>query len=249
MDLISIVVPVYNCEKYLKDTIGSVILQTYGNWELILVNDCSKDKSLKVLKDFSKKDKRIRYINLNRNQGVSNARNVGVKEAKGKYLCFLDGDDVWVQNKLEIQLDFMKEKGCAFSFGGYEYANAECIPTGKKVYVPKTVTYKQALKNTIISTDTVMFDMSKIDKSLIFMPNVKCEDTATWWKILKSGYTAYGMNEILAYYRRMRNTLSSNKFKSAKNMWLLYRKYAELNIFASFYNFCFYAYNAIKKRI
>lgn len=246
-DLISIVTPVYNAAKFLDDTINSVLNQTYENFELLLVNDCSTDNSVEIIKKYN--DKRIRLINNEVNSGAATSRNNGIKEAHGKYLCFLDADDLWSAVKLEKQLNFMKENDCAFSFTGYEFADEMGRPNGKKVHIPSTINYKQALKNTTIFTSTVMFDMTKISKELIMMPNVKSEDTATWWKILKNNYIAYGLNEILSYYRRSSGTLSSNKIEAIRRIWNLYRNVENLNIFYSFYNFCFYAVNAIRRRI
>lgn len=246
-DLISIITPVYNAAKFLDDTINSVLNQTYENFELLLINDCSTDNSVEIIKKY--KDKRIRLINNKVNSGAATSRNNGIKEAHGKYLCFLDADDLWSEYKLERQLNFIKENNCAFSFTGYEFADETGKPNGKKVHIPNTINYKQALKNTTIFTSTVMFDITKISKELIMMPNVKSEDTATWWKILKNNYTAYGLNEILSYYRRSSGTLSSNKIEAIKRIWNLYRNVENLNIFYSFYNFCFYAINAIRRRI
>lgn len=246
-DLISIIIPVYNAEKFLDETINTVLNQTYTNFELILVNDGSNDKSVDVIKKYS--DKRIKLIDNKKNKGAALSRNDGIKKSKGRYICFLDADDLWEKEKLEKQINFMKEKDCAFSFTGYEFTNEKGIPTGKKVYIPKKLDYKSALKNTTISTITVMFDTEKISKELIYMDNVKSEDTATWWNILKSGYDAYGLNEILSFYRRSEGTLSSNKIEAIRRIWNLYRNVFKLGFFYSLYNFIFYAINAIKRRI
>ena len=249
-DLISIIIPVYNAEKFLKETIESVQEQTYSNWELLLIDDCSKDNSKHIIKEFIKNDNRIKYIRLENNSGAAIARNKGIETSNGKYICFLDADDKWVENKLEKQIKFMKEKDCKFSYTGYEFADENCIPNGKRVHVPAAITYKQALKNTTIWTSTVMLDMSKLSKEQVYMPNVKRgQDTATWWKILKETDKAYGLDKILSYYRRTENTLSSNKFKALKRTWNLYRNVEHLSLFYSTYNFCFYIINAIKRRI
>ena len=174
---------------------------------------------------------------------------IKIRKAKGRYICFLDADDLWNKEKLEKQINFMKEKECAFSFTGYEFANENGIPNGKKVYIPKKLNYKSALKNTTISTITVMIDTKKMDKDLIYMNNVKSEDTATWWNILKNGYEAFGLNEILSFYRRSEGTLSSNKIEAIKRIWHLYRNVFKLGFFYSLYNFVFYAINAVKRRI
>ena len=143
----------------------------------------------------------------------------------------------------------MQEKDCEFSYGGYEFADAEGKPIGKRVEVPLTINYKQALKNTIISTPSVMFDMTKLTKKDIEMPNLKRgQDAATWWQVLKKIDKAYGINEVLFYYRRDASSLSANKFKALKRTWYLYRKIEKFNVVKSFYYFCFYVFNAIKKR-
>ena len=247
--LVSIVVPVYNSEKFILDTINTVEKQSYKNWELIFVDDCSKDNSTKIIKELIKNNNKIKLIELKKNSGAATARNVGIDESKGSYIAFLDSDDLWKKEKLENQLAFIKENGCAFSFTGYEFADEYGLGNGKVVKVPFKMNYKKALKNTTIFTSTVMFDLEKISKDQIKFENIKSEDTATWWKVLKSGYVAYGLNENLTYYRRTSGTLSSNKFEAIKRIWNLYRKQEKLNIFVSFYNFCFYAFNAVRRRV
>ena len=160
-----------------------------------------------------------------KNKGPAISRNNGVDKASGRFICFLDADDIWDNDKLEKQLKFMQEMNIAFSFHSYEFANEDCIPSGKKVIAKRKLTYKQALKNNIISTITVMFDTVKIDKELIKMPNLKyVEDTATWWKILRNNYVAYGIPNLFSYYRRTKKTQSSNKVRTQKALWILYRK-------------------------
>ena len=154
------------------------------------------------------------------------------------------------KEKLEKQLKFMKENDCAFSFTDYEFADSNGIPNGKKVKVPKTINYNQALKNTTIFTSTVMFDLGKLTKEEILMPDVRRgQDTATWWKVLKIIDYAHGINGIYSYYRRNENTLSSNKIKALKRTWNLYRNVEHLGIISSSYNFCWYCFNALKRRV
>lgn len=246
-DLVSIIIPVYNAEKFLDDTINTVLNQTYQNFEVIFVNDCSTDKSINIIKKYN--DKRIKLISNKTNSNAAITRNNGIKEAKGRYICFLDADDLWDKEKLKKQVNFMKENDYAFSFTGYEFADSNGNPIGKKVFVPKKISYKQALKNTTIWTSTVMFDMNKLSKKDIYMPNVKSEDTACWWNVLKKVNYAYGLNEILSFYRRSEGTLSSNKIEAIKRIWNLYRNVEHLNILKSSYCFCFYALNAVKRRI
>ena len=249
-ELVSIVVPVYNAEKFLKDTVRTVLEQTYPNWELLLVDDCSNDDSVNIIKEYATKDDRILLLKNEKNSGAALTRNYGIKEAKGTYLCFLDADDLWEKEKLEKQLKFMKDNRCAFSFTDYEFADSNGIPNGKKVKVPNTINYKQALKNTTIFTSTVMFDLNKLTKEDIYMPDVRRgQDTATWWKVLKIIDYAYGINEIYSYYRRNENTLFSNRIKALKRTWNLYRNAEHLGIISSSYNFCWYCFNALKRRV
>ena len=247
--LVSIVVPVYNAARFMDDTIQTVLNQTYQNWELLLVDDCSSDESVQIIKKYQKKDERIKLFKLSKNSGAAIARNTGIDKAKGRYLAFLDADDLWVQNKLDLQVAFMQEKNAAFSFTGYEFADENGKPNGKKVHVPQTITYKQALRNTIIWTTTVMFDMNKLSKDNIYMPNVKSEDTACWWKVLKKIDYANGMVKVLSYYRRSTITLSSNKLEAIKRIWSLYRNVENLTISKSAYSFSGYAFNTVKKRV
>lgn len=245
--MISIIVPVYNAEKYIEETINSVLNQTYTDFELILVDDVSKDKSVEKIEAF--KDSRVRLIKLPINAGAYAARNKGLEEAKGEYIAFLDADDLWEPDKLKLEYEFMREENAGFVFTGYEFADSDGKGLGKIVKVPATITYRQALHNTTIFTSTVLIDRAKISDDLIKMPNIKSEDTATWWRILKAGNIAYGLNENLVKYRRSAGTLSSNKFSAIKRIWNLYREIAELSVPAAAFHFCGWAINAVLRRI
>lgn len=246
---VSIVVPVYNAEKYIEQTVQSVLAQTYSEWELILAENGSTDQTTEKLKEIESRDERIRVLFLGDNVGAAKARNEGVKEATGRYLAFLDADDLWDSSKLEKEVRFMKEKGAAFVFTGYEFGDEDAKPTGKVVRVPETLTYKQALKNTTIFTSTVLFDTEVIPKEKLQMPQIKSEDTALWWKILREGNTAYGLNENLVFYRRPSQSLSSNKVEALRRIWFLYRKWEKLNVFKSAWYFVNWAFRAVSRRI
>lgn len=245
--LISIVVPVYNAQDYIAETIRMVQRQTYTEWELILVNDASKDRSAEVIAPFL--SDKIRLIDKEANEGAAAARNTGLEQIRGRYLAFLDADDVWDPEKLEKELAFMKEKNCAFAFTAYEFGDEQARRTGKIVRVPPSLTFRQALPRTVIFTTTVMFDTALIDRKLLRMPRVPSEDTATWWQILRAGYTAYGLNENLAIYRRPKKSLSSNKLTAIKRIWFLYRKQAGLSAVKSAYYFVIWAFLAAARRI
>ncbi|MCI6409887.1 MAG: glycosyltransferase family 2 protein [Lachnospiraceae bacterium] len=245
-ELVSVIIPVYNAENCIGDTIASIRSQDYTNWEIILVDDKSTDKSLSIIKSLECDNIRVFEST---GKSAARARNLGIKEAKGRYIAFLDADDLWDPKKLSKQLEFMKSCDAAFSFTGYEFADEYGVSVNKIVQVPRTINYKQALKNTTIFTSTVIFDMTKLTKEDIFMPEVKSEDTATWWKVLKKGITGYGLNEGLTLYRRSSGTLSSNKIEAIRRIWNLYRKVENLSVVYSAWCFLFWAIRAVIRRI
>lgn len=245
--LVSIVIPVHNTEAYIEDTILSIKSQTYQDWELILVDDGSTDASRARMESFL--CDKIRLVTFEKAHGAAFARNAGIQKAEGRYLAFLDADDLWDPEKLERQLKFCEETHAGFTFTGYEFAGSDGIGVDKIVQVPSKLNYRQALKNTTIFTSTVLFDTTKVPIGLIQMPEVPSEDTATWWQILRSGYTAYGLNRALTLYRRSHGTLSSNKLTAIKRVWNLYRNVEKLNPLYSAYCFCFYALHAVWRRL
>ncbi len=259
-ELISIIVPVYNAGNYIEETIHMVEKQTYRTWELILVEDHSADDSRKIIENYldrrekEQRDKdseagEIRLITKDENEGAARARNTGIDAAKGRYIAFLDADDIWMTDKLEKELAFLKEKEAAFVCTAYEFGDERALGTGKIVHVPEILTYKKALSRTVIFTTTVMLDTAKTGKELIHMPVVKSEDTALWWKLLKNGFDAYGLDEVLAIYRRPVRSLSSNKLEAVRRIWYLYRVQEGLSFWYSAYHFVFWAYRAARRRM
>lgn len=249
-ELVSVIVPVYNAEKYIAHTIEMVRQQTYTDWELILVDDCSSDRSVEVIdKTIEGNSSKIRLIQNPHNMGAAASRNAGIDAAKGRYIAFLDADDVWLDTKLEKELAFMKETGSEFVFTSYEFGDEQARPTGKIVHAPDSLDFKHALTRTVIFTTTVLFDMEKLSKDEIHMPLIASEDTATWWKILKTGVVARGLDEVLAIYRRPANSLSSNKFVAMKRVWNLYREIAGLNVLQSAFCFVMWAIRATLRRV
>lgn len=250
-DLISIITPVYNADLYIEKTVSSVVSQTYENWELLLVDDGSTDGSRETVERLEKEDTtgRIKVLCPPEHGMAARARNFGLSNAKGRYIAFLDADDLWEKDKLEKELAFMKDREAGFVFTGYEFADAKGVGTGKVVKVPETLNYRQALKNTTIFTSTVLLDTQKVNKELIRMPEMKSEDTATWYQILRNGHVAYGLNENLVKYRRVANSLSSNKLEALRRIWNLYRKAEKLSVIYSAYNFVFWAFRAVRRRL
>lgn len=245
--LVSIVIPVYNAEKYIGKTIETVLNQSYKNWELLLVNDNSKDDSVKVMREYH--DSRINILENPNPGSAARARNVGINAARGKYLAYLDADDLWKCDKLEKTMDFLLEKKVAFVFTGYEFGDEDAKGTGKVVQVPEQLTYDEALSRTVIFTSTVIFDLEKLGKELIKMPEVKSEDTASWWRILRSGVTAYGLNENLVIYRRAGKSLSSNKIEAVKRIWNLLKMQPDLTLAKRLKCFVGWAFGAVARRI
>lgn len=249
--MISIVVPVYNAAPYIENTVQMVLQQTYQDFELILVDDCSTDNSVALLEELleQRKDVRLRLVKKERNQGAAAARNTGLDMASGRYIAFLDADDVWLPHRLEAGLGFMEEKKAGFVFSAYEFGDEQARGTGKIVHVPEKLTYRKALSRTVVFTTTTLFDTTLVPKELLRMPTVPSEDTATWWQILRNGHVAYGLDQVLAIYRRPAKSLSSNKLVALQRIWNLYRKQEKLGLFSSAFYFCFWALRATLRRI
>lgn len=241
--LISIIVPVYNAERFLHETIKTVKKQTYNNWELIMIDDVSSDKSADIIKRYIKSDCRIKLIQQPINSGAAKARNTGINKARGRYIAFLDADDLWHPEKLSIQLKFMQDNNHAFTYTNYEFTDEHGIPNGKISRSPDKISYGTALKKSYIFTSTVVADTFVIKKEDIMMTDYKMgEDITTWWRLLSKYGEAH-------YYRRTSGSLSSNKLKAAKWRWYLYRKHENINIVKSSYYFMHYVHNAIRRRV
>lgn len=247
-DLVSIITPVYNAERFIEKTIKSVQAQTYTNWEMILVDDLSCDNSQTIIKRIQEKDSRIKYIKLKENSGAAVARNTAIEEAKGRYIAFLDSDDLWKSNKLEKQIDFMKSNNYGFTFTSYELISEDGTKLNKVVNVPDKINYDGLLKNTIIGCLSVIIDRKLVGD--FRMPLIrKGQDTATWLKILKNYKYAYGINENLADYRLVQGSISSDKIGALKRTWNTYRNVENLGLIKSCYVFSCYIVNAVKKRM
>lgn len=249
-EMVSIITPLYKCENFIEETIKCVIGQTYKKWEMLLIDDCTPDNSSEIVKKYSQIDNRIKYFKLDENSGAAIARNRGLKEAKGRFIAYLDADDLWKKDKLEKQIKFMIENNYAFTCTDYEKINEEGNSLNKIVRIPRKVNYNLFLRNTIIQTVGVIVDTKKTGKELLAMPNIRRrQDAATWCQLLKSGYDCYEVPENLSYYRVVNNSLSSNKIKAIKGTWFLYRKIEKLSLLKSCICFIGYAFNAVKKRI
>lgn len=247
--LVSIIIPMYNCEPYFDETITSVLSQTYTNWEAICVDDCSKDGSLALARKYAESDPRIKVFAHEVNYGAFAARNTALSKCTGRYIAYLDSDDVWMPQKLEKQLKFMSEKNVDVCITGYQTIESDGT-FRNNVKMPKRTNYKQLLSNTLTCTLTIIFDTETVDPSLLVMPAIRAgQDLATWLNVLKNGHDIYGMPDIMAKYRKRPKSISSNKFKAIKRTWNVYRKIEKLSIPRSAYCFVGYAYHAVKKRL
>lgn len=249
-EMVSIITPVYNCEKLIRETIECVIDQTYENWEMILVDDCTLDNAAEIIKEMAENDKRIKYVKLKQNSGAAVARNKALELSQGRFIAYLDADDLWKKDKLEKQVKFMLENNYAFTCTDYEKIDEKGNSLNKVITIPKKVNYNLFLRNTIIQTVGVMVDTKITGKEVLVMPNIRRrQDAATWCQLLKAGYDCYEVPECLSYYRVVSNSLSSNKFKAIKMNWYWYRKIEKLPLLKTCFCFVGYAFNAVKKRI
>ena len=247
--MVSIITPLYNSEEFIKKTVNSILSQTYTNWEVIVVDDASTDKSVAIIQEFIKGDDRVKLLRLYNNVGAAQARNRALELCGGRFVAFLDSDDIWHPKKLEKQLEFMLTKNIPISYTSYELINESGYLTGHVIKSIPRLTQMDYLKNTIIGFSTSMIDTKMVGKNFRFMNIRTRQDTSLWITLLGRGYIAYGMNEVLVKYRVHSNSISSDKYKAVKQVWNLYFNIHKLGFFKSLYCFILYLYNAIKKRV
>lgn len=245
--LVSVIMPVYNAGHFLEEAIQSVIAQSYTEWELLVIDDCSTDASSTVIHSFMEKDHRIRYYKTDNPSGSPILpRNIGIRHARGKYIAFLDSDDVWLPDKLEKQLDLFEEyEDMAIGFADYEKITEEGERNGRIVRAPAVTTYKELLKGNVIGCLTAVYDTTKVGK--LFFRNHSHEDYILWLDILKRGYVARNTQTLEALYRVRGNSVSSNKLKAMTWQWSIYRNIERIGFLDSVYYFLHYACKAYWK--
>jgi teichuronic acid biosynthesis glycosyltransferase TuaG len=248
-DIVTIVTPSYNCAAFILDTINSVLGQSYNNWEMIIVDDCSTDNSVEIIEGIISDNPRIRLIKLKNNVGSAQSRNVALEVANGRFIAFLDSDDVWYPDKLEKQVLFMLEKKIPISFTSYELIDENGASKNHIIHSVEKLTQIDYLKNTIIGFSTSMIDTQIVGNSFRMMDIRTRQDTSLWITLLGKGFSAHGLNKALVKYRIHSNSISANKIKAAKQVWNLYFHIHKFGLFRSIYYFSSYAFNAIKKRI
>ncbi len=240
--LVSIVTPTFNSEKFISETIQSVQNQTYTNWEMIIVDDCSTDNTANLVTEIAQLDKRITFIRLNENSGPAKARNAGIEKVSGKYMTFLDADDIWFPEFISTSIETIIAKNIFFVFSSYRRSNEKLEFVYSDFIVPEKVTYTDILKSNSISCLTAFIDIEKLGKKR--MPDIfKRQDMGLWLQYLKEVPFAYGIQKPMAIYRIRENSLSRKKSKLLKYQWQFYREVEHLSILQS----CYYMINWMYK--
>lgn len=243
---VSVIMPVYNAERFLRYSIDSVLSQTYVDFELILVNDCSKDNSLMIMREYEQKDSRVKVFSNEQNRGVSYTRNFGVENASGEYIAFLDSDDMWTSDKLQKQFELIdKYPDIDICFSGSAFVDTEGNKSDYVFSIPEKVTYKELLKQNVISCSSVLIKKDWLIKYPMQYDNMH-EDFAVWLQVLRDNGVARAVNEPLLIYRVDKNSKSGNKFKSLLMGYRVY-KFMGINFFMRCYYMMFYIVRGIRK--
>jgi teichuronic acid biosynthesis glycosyltransferase TuaG len=244
-DLVSIITPAYKASGFIGDTIKSVLAQTHINWELLIADDCSPDDTRTVVDGWCATDARIKLIRLKKNGGPSAARNAALENATGRWIAFLDSDDIWLPTKLEESINFARAKDAAVIYTGFRRFSHDGGRLGDYISVPLRLSYRQLLGNTAIATSSVLIDSSKI--GAIRMKKTYYDDFACWLDILKRGFIAYGLDRDLMRYRVMSQSVSRNKKRSAMEVWKTYRQIENLSLPPAIWYFINYGVRAVLK--
>lgn len=244
--LVSIIVPAYNAEKYIANTINSVRQQTYDNWNLMILDDCSTDNTRNIVKSFVNIDSRIHLYENSKNLGAAKTRNRGIELADSKWIAFLDSDDLWHREKLEKQLKAIQNEGAELCYTSYAVVDSNGEKARKNYIVPQITDYNALLKENVIGCSTVLL-RADLAKKYYFDTNFYLEDYALWLDLLKDGYKAVGCEEILVDWYLHSGSRSYNKIRSAYMRWKIYRKKLQLPIYKSAMYLCSYAVAGLKK--
>ncbi|MFQ2656763.1 glycosyltransferase family 2 protein [Aeromonas caviae] len=243
MEKVSIIMPSYNSAATITSSIKSIQQQDYIFWELLITDDGSTDNTVELVKCLAIDDSRIK-VEVNKiNSGAAVSRNQAINRSTGKYIAFLDADDLWLPNKLSTQVAYMEQTGAVFTYTGYQKFSAEGM--GGEIIPPVRITHDQLLYGCVIGCLTVMFNAEKLGRQN--MPLIrKRQDMGLWLMLLKLCDAAHGIPDILAHYRTDTG-MSKNKFNAARYQWRLYRDVVGLNFFKSTWYFCWYAVNGFMK--
>ncbi len=227
-ELVSIITPTFNAEKYIRATLQSVLNQSYQNWEMILVDDASTDLTVSIIEEFAQKDTRIKLFKLAENSGNGFARNVALEKAAGKYIAYLDADDLWFPLKLEKQIQFLKANNLPFTFSFYDCIDEEGNSLNRRVEAPLNLTYNQLFFCNYVGNLTAIYDVDYFGK-IALEASQKRQDWRLWLTILKQIKTTKPVSEPLAFYRIRKDSISSSKFKLIKHNFGVYREFHGYN--------------------
>jgi len=227
-ELVSIITPTFNAEKFIRATIESVLNQSYQNWEMILVDDASTDKTVSIIKEFAQKDNRLKLTELPKNSGNGFARNIALEKATGKYIAYLDADDIWFSMKLENQIQFLKANNLPFTFSFYDCIDEEGNSLNRRVEAPLELTYHQLFFCNYVGNLTAIYDVDFFGK-IVIEATQKRQDWRLWLTILKQIEVTKPVPEILALYRIRKDSISSSKFKLIKHNFGVYRDFHGFN--------------------
>lgn len=244
--LVSVIMPAYNAETTIEAAVQSVCNQTYKNLEIIIVNDCSTDQTMKCLKKLASQDNRICYYTNTNNMGAAESRNRGIVFSKGEYIAFIDSDDYWHSEKIVKQIAQLLKHNAAICCTAYSIIDSATEKTLKEYHIPEQIDYISLLKENVIGCSTVMME-AKLLKKHLFQTEYYHEDYVLWLRCLKDGVKVIGLDEILVEWCYSTQSKSGNKIKSAVKRWEIYRHAEHFSLGKSLYYFCFYFVHGIKK--
>lgn len=243
--MVTIIMPAYNCEKYLKEAVESVKAQTYKDWKLLIIDDCSTDGTLKLAHSLVDSDERITVLHNKTNSGVSNTRNRGIRDADTEWIAFLDSDDVWEHEKLERQLSIATDD-VDIVYCSYGFIDETGKPIKKPFIVPAETNFRSMLTSSVISCSTALIRTGML-KEHYFNPDIYHKDYMLWMELMKIPCKAVGNTEVLAHYRQSAGARNIKKGNAAKERWRVYREYLHLGLFTSIYAFIGYSVKGVIK--
>lgn len=247
-NLVSIVMPTYNSGEVVQETIKTVLAQTYSNWELIIIDDCSVDNTRSILEELALKDRRIRCFFSKQNNGAGVSRNIGLDNASGRYIAFLDSDDLWVQDKLELQINFMNRNKAPICHTSFSFIDESGCNRKGFVHVSHCLRLEDNLKRTEIGTSTAVIDRKLVTEKFRFSSIRARQDLKLWIDLLSLDYVSFGLRKELVKYRVRSGSVSSNKLKMLYVTFKVYMGVEKLSILKRFYCYLAYVLNAIRKR-
>lgn len=245
--LVSVIIPTYNVDKYIKRTINCVLNQSFKDVEIVVVDDCSKDNTVGVVQKMKEQYPNIKLFVQSVNKGAAEARNRGLTEAQGQYVAFLDSDDLWESNKLDIQISDMKEHRIAFSYTTYDFVDENENRIKKPIKIKRIAKYKHLMTKTMISTPTVVIDRCLTGD--VYMPLRRTGQDYAFWLLLLRNHNACGINQPLVHVRKRPGSLSKNKLQNIRDVWEVQTINEKINKFIAFWHVIGYCFYAVKKRL